>query len=867
MKINGNKIVLNKRECFLSKNSEERFVILSGSIRVNIVPWYEDGETGETGRSVVFIPAIKNTDEIEIPAFFYKQEEHSWCFSFQAVEDHTIIEVAKSGVTKLLQKRFLRWAGVNDEELAAEGSFEGVLKARYSQVLAREAGTLEDKRNQNIHTQRRIFSAIAGSFLETSGTEVDEGSLLYRTVFYAAKKCGIEKVASEKTVIDQTGKQEIDVIDIARVSGFICRQVTLDNNWTKSDCGVIVAFIRSDPDKESKKPIVCYPESNHYISYDVTTKAKEKLTEKKLPQLEMKAYALRRVLPMEKLTRNIIIEFIKKSISLKEVVSLIFFSLICTIIGVLIPKMNQLIYDDYIPLGNLSLILQIGSVITSCMVGNIFISLVKSLIEYRIPCKAGYELQDAVYHRLFQLPEHFFRQYDSADLARRVMSIGTITHTILQKIISNGISILLSLVYWIQMFRYSKKLTGVSILMVISLAMIVYSLSQITLRIREKMAEYEGQASGKLLQIIHGIEKIKMAGAEERAVLEYSIPVTNEKQLDVKIERNEAVLHIFTDASSTVFSMILYYLMVKTKMNLSIGSFMAFTTAFSAATGTATQFIQALVEYSQLKPIIQRIKPILSEQPETSDTKDMISNLDGSVSINHVTFGYDKTLPPVLNDITIHINSGEYVALVGSSGCGKSTLLKLLLGFETTDHGEILYNGKDINSLDLQSLRSQIGVVLQNGSLIGGSIFENITVVAKNPDIEKTWQILEEVGLKSDVEAMPMQLHTVMNEFGSTISGGQMQRILIARAIYNDPPIVYFDEATSALDNVTQSKVCKSLEKRKMTRLVIAHRLSTVRECDRIIVIDHGSIVEEGTYEQLMNLKGQFYTMAQRQLI
>ena len=156
---------------------------------------------------------------------------------------------------------------------------------------------------------------------------------------------------------------------------------------------------------------------------------------------------------------------------------------------------------------------------------------------------------------------------------------------------------------------------------------------------------------------------------------------------------------------------------------------------------------------------------------------------------------------------------------------------------------------------------------MQNGKLIAGSIFENITIAASEPDTAKVWKTVEDVGLKADIDQMPMGIHTVLSESGGTISGGQQQRILIARAIYNDPAVLYFDEATSALDNLTQAKVCESLEKRNMTRVVIAHRLSTVRDCDRIIVLNHGTIIEEGNYDALMAQKGYFYQMASRQII
>ena len=229
-------------------------------------------------------------------------------------------------------------------------------------------------------------------------------------------------------------------------------------------------------------------------------------------------------------------------------------------------------------------------------------------------------------------------------------------------------------------------------------------------------------------------------------------------------------------------------------------------------------------------------------------------------------FAYDKNGVNVLNGIDLAIKPGEYIGIVGSSGCGKSTLLKLLLGFEEPDQGHVLYDGVDLKSLDKRELRKKLGVVLQSGKLISGSIYENITITAPHANMDTVMKTIETVGLKNDIAQMPMGIHTVLSENSGTISGGQQQRILIARAIISDPTVLIFDEATSALDNVTQAAICENLDKMKATRIVVAHRLSTIKNCDRIIVMNGGVIQEEGTYDQLMALGGLFRQLADRQL-
>jgi ATP-binding cassette subfamily C protein len=276
--------------------------------------------------------------------------------------------------------------------------------------------------------------------------------------------------------------------------------------------------------------------------------------------------------------------------------------------------------------------------------------------------------------------------------------------------------------------------------------------------------------------------------------------------------------------------------------------------------------VGSLLSVYQLRPTFDRFKPIFETACENDGESELPGNITGDISIQHVSFAYGDNQKPVLRDICLDILPGEYIGIVGASGCGKSTLLKLLLGFEVPDSGQIFYGGQDLRTLDKQALRKNLGVVLQNGKLIAGSIYENITVTAPEATMTDVQSVLEAVGLKDDVAQMPMGVQTVLSESSGTISGGQQQRIMIARAIIGKPAVLIFDEATSALDNLTQAAVCASLDKMNVTRIVVAHRLSTIRTCDRIVVLQDGSVAEEGNYETLMKSKGLFYQLASRQI-
>ena len=273
------------------------------------------------------------------------------------------------------------------------------------------------------------------------------------------------------------------------------------------------------------------------------------------------------------------------------------------------------------------------------------------------------------------------------------------------------------------------------------------------------------------------------------------------------------------------------------------------------------------LQAANIRPTLEQVKPIMEAVPEISEDKKVVTRVSGGIELNNVSFRYNESMPWVLDNLSLKIKPGQYVAIVGKTGCGKSTLLRLLLGFETAQKGAVYYDGKNIDTLDLKSLRKKIGVVMQNGKLFHGDIFSNITIAAPWLTLGDAWEAAELADIAEDIRAMPMGMHTIIAEGSGGISGGQRQRLMIARAIAPKPKILMFDEATSALDNITQRKVSEALDGLKCTRIVIAHRLSTIRHCDRIIVLDGGKIIEDGTYDELLAMDGFFTELVKRQRI
>jgi ABC-type bacteriocin/lantibiotic exporter with double-glycine peptidase domain len=266
-----------------------------------------------------------------------------------------------------------------------------------------------------------------------------------------------------------------------------------------------------------------------------------------------------------------------------------------------------------------------------------------------------------------------------------------------------------------------------------------------------------------------------------------------------------------------------------------------------------------------LGPILKMSEDILRDVPEISKDKKLVRKLSGKIEVRDLSFRYNSESPLILNRLSLTINPGEYIAIVGKSGCGKSTLMRILMGFEKASEGNVIYDDIDIDRIDPRSLRRNIGAVMQNGSLFNESIYQNIAISAPGIGMDAAWEVARKAGIAEDIENMPMKMKTLIPQGGGGISGGQKQRIMIARAIAAEPAILMFDEATSALDNITQKIVSDSLDELKCTRIVIAHRLSTIRNCDRILVLDKGTVIEQGSYDELIKLDGFFADLVKRQ--
>ena len=534
-----------------------------------------------------------------------------------------------------------------------------------------------------------------------------------------------------------------------------------------------------------------------------------------------------------------------------------------SLIGMISPILSKLLFGRVLPSGNFDTLLSIAFFTVCVSVSTLLISAVKSMITTRIETKLNISVEAATMMRVMSLPADFFKQYSSGELSSRAAQVGALCKMLASTVLSTGLTSLFSIIYISQIFVYAPTLVVPAL--IILLVTVIFSLvsSLVQMKISTRQMELSSKENGMTYSLITGIQKIKLAGAEKRAFARWGNLYAKSAKMMYNPPMFIKINSVISLAISLAGTIIMYSMSVRS--GISVADYYAFNTAYGMVSGSFMALAGIALSAAQIRPILTMVKPFFDTIPEISDGKQVLTRLSGGIELNNVSFRYDENMPLVVDDMSLKIRPGQYVAIVGKTGCGKSTLMRLLLGFERPQKGAIYYDGKDLEHIDLRSLRRRIGVVMQNGKLFLGDIYSNIIISAPWLSQSDAWEAAELAGIADDIRKMPMGMNTVISEGSGGISGGQRQRLMIARAIAPKPKILMFDEATSALDNLTQKKVSESLATLKCTRIVIAHRLSTIKQCDRIIVLDKGKIIEDGKYDELIAANGFFAELVARQ--
>lgn len=646
---------------------------------------------------------------------------------------------------------------------------------------------------------------------------------------------------------------------LLRPHGIMRRTVILDKGWYKDAIGAMLAVRKSDG-----LPVALIPAGMAgYTYYDADSGRYIKINGRNESLFEEEAIAFYSSFPLRKLGIADLMRYIIHTLSISDFVMVGIATLAVTLIGLLTPKLTNLMFSDVLESGSVRVLISLAVFMVCVSASSIIAGGIKTLLLARVSTKTDLAVQAASMMRVLSLPAGFFKDYSAGELSSRAQHINSLCSMLVSTVLSTGLTSVFSLVYISQIFKYAPMLV-VPALTVIAATVICSIVTMfVHMKNSKKRMESAAKESGLSYSLISGVQKIKISGSEKRAFAKWAKLYAQEAKLTYNPPLFLKINSALNLAISLAGTIIMYYFAAAG--GVPVADYYAFTAAYGMVSGAFMSLASMTMTVAGIRPVLDMAKPVLEAEPEIAEGKRVVERVSGGIELNNVSFRYSDSMPNVIDNLSIKIRPGQYVAIVGSTGCGKSTLMRLMLGFEKAQKGAIYYDGRDISKLDLKSLRRRIGVVMQDSKLFSGDIYSNITISAPWLTLDEAWEAAELSGIAEDIRRMPMGMHTVISEGSGGVSGGQRQRLMIARAIAPKPKILMFDEATSALDNITQKKVSESLDNLKCTRIVIAHRLSTIRSCDRIIYLENGRIAEDGTYEELIAKNGRFAELVERQ--
>ena len=639
------------------------------------------------------------------------------------------------------------------------------------------------------------------------------------------------------------------------------RRVLLRDDWWRHDNGPLLGFV-----DEEKRPVALLSTSaTSYQLADPETGVRTPVDARLAATLAGDAYMFYPPLPERPVAPRDLLRLAFGG-RRRDLWTILLMGLGGGLLSVLVPIVTELLYGRVIPGADRPRLLQMFLVLAVAALGAAAFQITRQIAVLRLTGKIDGSVQAAVWNRLLALPSAFFRRFTVGDLTSRAMGVDRIRNLLLGHVTTSFLGLVFSAFSFALLFYYSVELAFLATALIAILVASTAVLAYLQLTHQRALLALEGRIASLVFGLIRGVSKLRTAGAEARAFALWSERFAEQRRRTVRARRLANVQTTFNAVYGLAALAALFAMMgLALESGLSVSRFLAFSAAFGQVQAAALSFASLISGLLSMVPIYERLSPILEEVPEVDETKLEAGELSGEVELGHVVFRYQEDGPLILRDVSLSVRPGEFVALVGPSGAGKSTVLRLLLGFEAPNSGSIYYDGQDLSSLDLQSVRRQIGVVLQNSRPMSGDIFTNI-VGSSELGIDAAWEAARMAGLEEDIRAMPMGMHTVISEGAGTFSGGQVQRLMIARALVHRPRILFFDEATSALDNRTQDIVSRSLERLQATRIVVAHRLSTIRHADRIYVFEAGRVVEEGSYDELVARGGVFTRLVERQV-
>ena len=698
----------------------------------------------------------------------------------------------------------------------------------------------------------QLEEAVTGKFVMIDSTY--EKERLARVIdqifrFFKIRMMGATWESFEKLTLDQ----------FLRQNRIVKREITLEEDWYTHMYAPLAAVTKSGI------PVALIPKpTKGYYYMDPDTGKRREVNRTTSSMLQSTATVFYREFPDGKLKPKDVLAFAHMGFSTADFARVFAFTFLATLLGVITQNFSKSMMSSLasiqIPILALFFICLLMAAILTMVV-----NILKNGLLIRISTKVSKPLQASFMLRLLSMPVSFVRTLSAGDVGVRIVKINNLIRSLINIGLSLGLTAAFSLLYIKQIGSFAPALLPAAVLVLIVIVLIYIASGVAQYYVSRDKLEYSSEEAGIAYSIIEGIKKIIVSGAQKRAFVKWAKYYTPSAKLSYNPSLFLKIYLPIIGFVQGIGLILLYFTAYKNKIE--VGEFYGFTLAYGMMIGTFQTLFSEFTEFVKQLPAFNLLSPLLMEAPEERQGKFVVNGLKGDIELKNVSFGYSDSQRNIIENLSVKIRPGEYVAVVGETGCGKSTLINLLLGFVKPSKGEILYDGQLMAMMDIKSLRTRIGTVLQNGMLLSGDIKSNISINNPSMSDEEIWEAAKVAGIADDIAKMPMKMNTVIAQGGSGLSGGQKQKIMIARAIAPKPQILIFDEATSALDNVVQKQISDALDAMNCTRIVVAHRLSTIRNCDRILVLDGGKIAEDGNYEELLARGGLFTELVKRQIL
>ncbi|WP_322758918.1 ATP-binding cassette domain-containing protein, partial [Frankia sp. Cr2] len=641
-----------------------------------------------------------------------------------------------------------------------------------------------------------------------------------------------------------------------RASRIRGRTVTLDPSRLAGTATVMIGWTAEDG-----HPVALLPRRRGYRIHDPATGERRPLTEATARTLAPTALAVYRPLPAHARSLPAVIRFALAG-SGPDLGVLLLAGIVAGLLALTVPLAIGLVLPRLVIDGGPGALGWLAGLLAAVVAASGLLLLVRNAAIVRLQSRLQSALEPAVWDRLLSLGAPFFTRYSTGELVARAGGIAEIRRSLSDVTVTALLGTVFALVSMVVVIAIDPGLAGLVFAGVTVLAVALVVLARRQQRHESEVFRLHGEVYGLLYPVMLGIDKIQAAGRETAVFALWARLFARQKRADAATQRLQAVATGLVAGAQPLLLTALVAGATALGMAVSVEHLLVTAVAVAQVSIALGQLGSVAGPAFAVAPILTRLTPILAAEPESDPDAADPGALAGTVDLDDVTFAYPGNSRATLDRIALRAEPGEMVAVVGPSGAGKSTIVRLLLGFETPASGHVRYDGRDLAGLDPRAVRAQIGVVTQHSRLIRGSLLDNIVGSAQGVTEDDVWQAAQTAGIADELRRLPLGLATRVGEDHQSFSGGQIQRLFIARALLRKPAILIFDEATSALDNKTQHEVTSRVAELSCTRIVIAHRLSTVRQADRIYVLDSGRVAAAGTFAELARQDGLFSRLA-----